>query len=197
MTRRSLAWLLTLPLAVVGSQVAHGLAYRLGTQGDAERAHELTASGHGYLAYAPLFVAICAVLVSFALCRELLAAFVADRRPGAPRPSALHFAILAPAIFVAQEHLERFAHEGAFPTALFVEETFAIGLALQLPFALLAFALAWLLLRAIHAVARLLSTRRVALAVSLPRWHCAEVSVRETSSSGLALGPRGPPLLTG
>jgi hypothetical protein len=58
MSRRTIAWLLTMPLAVVGSQLAHALAYRLMTPSDAERAHELAATGHAYLSYAPVVLAV-------------------------------------------------------------------------------------------------------------------------------------------
>ncbi len=61
-SRRSVVWLLTLPLAIVGSQLAHTLAYRLVTPTEAERAHELAATGHAYLAYAPAVLAVCSVL---------------------------------------------------------------------------------------------------------------------------------------
>jgi hypothetical protein len=49
LSRRGVVWLLTLPLAVVGSQLGHALAYRLITSNEAERDHELTATGHAYL----------------------------------------------------------------------------------------------------------------------------------------------------
>ncbi len=193
MTRRGLAWILALPLAVVGSQLAHGLAYRLAIR-DQDLARELSASGHGYLTYAPVALAICVALVAFALVRELQLALFA-RRPSHARPSALSFAVLAPAIFVAQEYLERLVHEGGFPVEVVLERTFAIGLVLQLPFALAAYVVARLLLRATRAVARLLSAPPAAVAECGPRWNLADTGPVRSRVGGPALGARGPPLL--
>jgi hypothetical protein len=190
MSRRNVVWLITLPLAVVGSQVAHAAGYRLAT-GEGELAHALAASGHGYLAYAPLALAVCAALVVLALARELLGALGGDGR--ASRPSALLFSILAPAIFIAQEHFERLAHDGVFPTSLVVEKTFLLGLALQVPFALAAYALARLLLRATRAVAQLLASPRVAVLRRQSRWQRGDVWSPSGVTTGLRFGPRGPP----
>jgi hypothetical protein len=192
-SRRGLAWILALPLAVVGSQLAHGLAYRLVIP-DQDLAQELSASGHGYLKYAPVALAICVALVAFALVRELQLAVLA-RRPSRARPSALSFAVLAPAIFVAQEHLERLVHRGGFPVEFVLERTFVVGLLLQLPFALAAYVVARLLLRATRAVARLLSTPPSAVAECGPRWNLADAGPVQSRVGGPALGARAPPLL--
>lgn len=193
MTRRNVVWLLTLPLAVVGSQVAHALAYRLATGGDHERAHQLASSGHAYLTYAPLALGVCAALVALALARELLGALGGQERVS--RLSAFTFAVLAPAIFVCQEHFERLAHEGTFPVSLVLEQTFALGLALQVPFALAAYVLARLLLRVTRAVARLLAAPRIAVLRTRSRWDTGGFWAPRTTTTGLALGPRGPPPL--
>ena len=189
MSRRNVIWLLTLPLAIVGSQVAHSLAYRFATDGDVS--HELAASGHGYLAYAPLALGVCAALVALALVRELLG--LVAGQPRASRPSALTFAVLAPAIFLGQEHFERLTHEGAFPTSLLLEKTFVLGLALQLPFALVAYALARLLLRATRAVARLLASPRVPVVRMPSCWERGSVWTPRGTTLGLVRAPRGPP----
>jgi hypothetical protein len=190
MSRRNVVWLITLPLAIVGSQVAHAAGYRLAT-GEGELSHVLSSSGHGYLAYAPLALGICAALVVLALARELVGALGGDGR--ASRPSALLFSILAPAIFVAQEHFERLAHDGAFPASLLVEKAFLIGLALQVPFALVAYAVARLLLGVTRAVARLLASPRVARPRPRSRWERRELWSPSGVTTGLRLGPRGPP----
>jgi hypothetical protein len=192
-TRRGLAWLLALPLAVVGSQLAHGLAYRLVIRDDAELAHELASSGHGYLAYAPVALAVCVALVAFALIRELQG--VLARRPSRSQPSALSFAVLAPAIFVSQEYLERLVHEGGFPVDVLLEKTFVLGLALQLPFALAAYVLARLLLRATRAVAWLLAVPNAAVSDGGSRWNLADAGPPRLRCGGPALGARAPPLL--
>ena len=71
LSRRNVVWLLTLALAVIGSQLAHELAYRLVTPDGARRAHELAQTGHAYLVYAPAALAVCSVLVLIALGGEL------------------------------------------------------------------------------------------------------------------------------
>ena len=190
MSRRNVVWLITLPLALVGSQVAHAAGYRLAT-GEGELAHALASSGHGYLAYAPLALAVCAAFVVIALARELICALGGDET--ASRPSALAFSVLAPAIFIAQEHFERLTHGGAFPTSLLVEKTFVLGLALQVPFALVAYALARILLRATRAVARLLASPRVVALRRRSRWERDDLWSPTGVATGLRLGPRGPP----
>jgi hypothetical protein len=189
MSRRTVVWLLTIPLAIVGSQAAHALGYRLGANGDA--GHELASSGHGYLAYAPLALAVCAALVALALARDLVEAV--GGRHGVARLSGLAFAVLAPAIFVAQEHFERLAHDGAFPATLVLQKTFLLGLALQIPFTLAAYVLARLLLRATRVVARLLATPRVARLRTRSRWGALDVSAPVAETFLRALGARGPP----
>jgi hypothetical protein len=192
MSRRGVAWLLTLPLAVVGSQLAHALAYRLATGSERERSHELAASGHGYLAYAPAVLAICAALVVLALCHELRAVF-SGRVWRSSHPSAMSFAVLAPGIFLGQEHFERLLHSGTFASALVFERTFLLGLAMQLPFALIAYVCARLLLGAARAVARLLASPRIVVLHLRSRWAGADVRAPHTRPDGLTLGARGPP----
>jgi hypothetical protein len=190
MSRRNVVWLITLPLAIVGSQVAHAAGYRLAT-GEGELAHALASSGHGYLAYAPLALGVGAAFVVLALVRELVGALGGDER--ASRPSALVFSVLAPAIFVAQEHFERLAHGGVFPASLLVEKTFLIGLALQVPFALVAYALARVLLGATRAVADLLASPRVVVLRPQSRLESDDVWSPAGVTTGLRFGPRGPP----
>jgi hypothetical protein len=192
-SRRSVLWLLTLPLAVVGSQLAHALAYRLVTSSEAERAHELAATGHAYLAYASAALAVCSVLVVAALAGELRH-LLTERGGRASRPSALSFALLAPAIFICQEHVERLLHDGVFPWDAVVQPSFVVGLLLQLPFALAAYLLARLFLRAVHSLGRML--------VAPPRWRRLgsprprpgiRLSVPRVPVLALGYGSRGPP----
>lgn len=195
MSRRSVAWLLTLPLAVVGSQLAHALAYRLATPNDAERGHELAASGHGYLAYLPAVLAVCSVLVALALAGELGHALT-DRSRRPSRPSALRFAVLAPAIFACQEHFERLLHDGRFPWNAGFHRLFLVGLLLQLPFALVAYTLARLLLRVARSLGRLLTPplRLSRVGAAIPR-PATCIAVPRVPALALGYGSRGPPAL--
>ena len=70
MTRRSLTWLVAIPLVMSGSQLGHLLAYRLVYPEAHVRLRELVVTGHGYLDYAPiaLGVAAAAVVASLAFC---------------------------------------------------------------------------------------------------------------------------------
>lgn len=127
---RTRAWLTVLPLVAGGVLVSHALAYRLtGTDGG---------SLHGYLEHAPQ-VLVLAGLVGLAL------AVVAAR---VSTPAAWPFATAALVLFAAQEHAERLAHTGDVPWLL-TAPAFLVGLLLQLPVALLAWALARRLLRSL------------------------------------------------
>jgi hypothetical protein len=129
-TRSRLAWLVFLGLLVGGWAAAHGVAYRIGVPESDERRHLLEATGHGYLDPA-LLVSVSVTLVVLGLGGCVLRGRVA-----APPPSL--FALLPPFAFVVQEHLERLLHDGAFPVDAALEPTFAVGLLLQVPFALAA-----------------------------------------------------------
>jgi hypothetical protein len=184
--------LLTVALAVVGSQVAHMLAYRIVKPDAAERAHELTTTGHGYLAYLPLALAVCTVLVVVALIGEL-------RRLGAvpgqgSRPSAWGFAVLAPLIFSCQEHFERLVHDGGFPWHTAVVPSFLAGLLLQAPFAIAAYLLARLLLHAVRLLGGLgaARSRRTLVAVAVRR-PATRLAAPRFPALALGYGSRGPP----
>lgn len=193
MSRRSLLWLLILPLAVVASQLGHAVAYRLVTPDETERAHELAATGHAYLTYAPMALAICGVLVVLALASEFVNALTPRRTA---RPSLLPFAVLAPAIFASQEHIERLLQDGVFPWSAALDATFLVGLLLQLPFAALAYFLARLMLGVVRSIRRRLSNpppRPRALEAPVSRFtlHVARPRV---GILALGYGSRGPPL---
>jgi hypothetical protein len=190
-----IAWLVTLPVAIAGTQVAHALAYRLVTPEAGERAHELGATGHGYLAYLPLALAVGAVLVVLALAKEV-GHVVAGRGGVGLRPRAWSFAVLAPAVFCCQELFERLVHDGGFPWDAALTPSFLVGMLLQLPFALAAYGLARLLLRVARTLGRLLAgsfrPRRVSTALPRPALCLA---VPRVPALALGYGSRGPPAL--
>jgi hypothetical protein len=129
--------LLALPIAVVGSWLAHQLGYLLSDPVAAERARVLASTGHGYLRFLPMLVAAAGVTVLVGLALEAVAR--RSRRLSLP---AWPLALVAPVAFAVQEHLERALHAGAFPAGLLTSRTFLLGLALQIPFALLAWGIA-------------------------------------------------------
>ncbi len=105
-------------------------------------------------------------------------------------------AILPLATFVLQEYLERHLHDGAFPWLAFAEPTFVLGFVLQLPFALAAYGVARLLVRAAEAIGAALARPRAARPTSAVA-ILAPASVLLPLRSPLASGhpSRGPPLL--
>ena len=162
-SRRAAAWLLSLPLMIAGTQVAHVLAYRWVYPNAHIRLIELLATGHGYMVgtrgYLPLVLGIVGAV-------DLVAAgwvFAGSLRRSMQRPvPAWAFALMPLLCFTLQEFLERWLAGAPFPWWMVLQPTFRIGLALQLPFAVLAFLAARLLLRAADSAARNVARRRAA-----------------------------------
>ena len=147
--RRGLAWALTLPLVLLGTQAAHALAYDLVYP----EAHGriLLQTGHGYLTWLPLTLALAGAVALAALC--VAAADAARGRPPRELPGWA-FALLPPVTFVIQELLELSLHTGTFGWRALLAPTFLPGIALQLPVAVAAFLVARLLLRTAEHVGR-------------------------------------------
>jgi hypothetical protein len=189
---RRLTWLLTLPLMIGGLLAGHWLAYRAAI-GDAHaRAHSLDVTGHGYLAYAPTIVAVCLALVLMALV--LRVSLSLRRAPRAAPPAA--FAALPLLAFSLQEHLERFVHSGELPWTAAFEPTFAIGIAVQLPFAFAALLVAEVLDSLAHAVGAALATAEPPrLSLQLPPvLTVAAVAVPRLAVLARGYSGRAPPL---
>ena len=170
MQRTLAAWLVALPAAAGGVLAAHAAAYGLvGGGSDAV---------HGYLPLAE--ASVCALLEL-----GLVAAVLASRAAAPARPHALAFALAPPLAFLLQETAER-------SFALPLERVVLLGLVLQLPFALLAYLAARLLLRAAAVLAP----------APCPRLRPARPVHARPSLAGprpallLARHGRGPPLST-
>ena len=65
--RRSLAWLVAVPLMLVGSEAAHALAYRYAYPELHVRMQVLIVTGHGYLRWLPLVLGAAAAVVALSL----------------------------------------------------------------------------------------------------------------------------------
>jgi hypothetical protein len=148
-TRRTAAWLLSLPLMVAGTQVAHVLAYDLVYPNAHVRLSALLASGHGYMAgthgYLPMLLGIAGALDVVAVGWV----FAGSVRRSLQRPvPAWAFALLPLLCYSLQELIERWLAGASAPWWMVLQPTFRTGVALQLPFALVAFLLARMLLRA-------------------------------------------------
>ena len=170
---RTRVWLVVSPVLAGGVLVAHSLAYRLtGTP---------TAPFHSYLEHVPQIL-LLTTLAGLAL------GGLGPRRLQAPPVAA--FPVVALTAFAAQEHLERLVHGAGVPFLL-TTPAFLVGLVLQIPFALVAWALARWLLGAVQAFSTPTPTRPrfVLYVLSLVRGEAC-------ASSELRLPPgRGPPAL--
>jgi hypothetical protein len=197
-SRRVAAWLLSLPLMVVGTQVAHVVAYQLVYPNVHVRLSELLASGHGYMVgthgYLPMLLGI-AVALDFVAVGWVFAGSV---RRSLQRPvPAWAFAAMPLIAYTVQEFVERWLAGSSLPWWMVLQPTFRVGLALQLPFALIAFVLARLLLRTADRTAAAVrpSAPRPRIRVPLPSaWvvpsrislPCVEIAVGHPG--------RGPPV---
>ena len=142
---------------VVGSEVAHVLAYRWVYPQAQVRLQALLASGHGYMlgpsGFWPVLFGVVGGIELVAVSWVLIGSV--SRRSYAPVP-AWAFGFVPPVGFVVQEFLERQMAGIRFPWQLVLEPTFRIGLLLQIPFALAGFLLARFLLGAADCAGRVL-----------------------------------------
>jgi hypothetical protein len=190
--RRRTAWVVSLALMVTGGLVAHTLAYELA----AAESHAAHSSAHpdvhSYLAVWPICAATCGTIILVSLIASVLVRTCASRPVSAP---LWLFALLPPIGFAVQEHAERLLATGEFPQSAALEPTFALGLILQIPFALAAYLAARVLIALAVAVARRLRgephRRRGASEPAGPRpmW----ISVVPISALSLGNGERAPP----
>ena len=190
MRQHGLAWLLALPLVTAGSLVSHALAYRIAEPAPTARAGLLQTTGHGYMAAAPFFLAVG---IAF-LAAGLLSIGARSRRGAATPPPAWPLALVAPLGFALQEHLERLVATGSFPVELVAQPVFLTGLALQLPFALIAVLAARWLSRAAEAVGRALAGSPPALPRSPVACHSfVDAVLPRRPALATGWGVRGPP----
>jgi hypothetical protein len=193
--KRQLPWLIAMPLAVVGTLAGHSVGYWAAVPDEHERAHVLASSGHGYLQYAPLVLALCGALAALGFVAQALDAFRGrDTRGGAQIKLV---AALAPTAFVLQELIERYVHDGHLHWQLVVSAPFLLGLATQVPFALLAAAIAFALATAARRVAKAIRAARLprprGTALTIRSWLSVDLPPEPALARGYA--GRGPPLL--
>ena len=177
---------------LVGTESAHALAYRLVYPEASLRASFLTATGHAYAAWLPLALA-AAGAVALVSAAAAAADVVRGRRVRELGPVA--FAVLPPLAFALQELLELSLHTGSVAWPAFAAPTFLPGLALQLPFALVAFVAARILLRVAVRIARALTRVRLPRVATAARRVCAPSAVSLHAACGAS--PRAPPLAAG
>lgn len=187
--RRSLPWLVALPLMLAGSQAAHALAYALVFPQASARSQTLAETGHGYLDGLPFALAITGTIALLALAA---AAFDAAQGRGRIRmlPAAA-VAVLPPAAFALQEVVELSLHTGTFGWRAVLAPTFLPGLLLQLPFAAAGYLLTRLLLRTAERVGRAIcsTTTSQSLAGAAPAIGAAILRARLGCASHAARAP--------
>jgi hypothetical protein len=194
--RRTTALLVAIPVAIASWLGAHCLAYWLISPGEEHRMGMHAEHGHAWLGYTPALAVwgLAVVVAGLVLC---VGDGMRGRRPA--RPPVRLFALLPPAGFAVQEHVERLIATGSVPLDIVAQPTFLVGLALQLPFALAAL----LLTRALYSIAFGLGHAMAATLTVGPMLRCAvplrpalrPASATLASPSLLALGhgQRAPP----
>jgi hypothetical protein len=193
--RRGLAWLVAVPLMVMGSQVAHVVAYRIVYPNASVRLHDLVETGHGYMSALPLVLGVAGAIIAFSLAATVLDT---ARGRGVRSLPPWAFALLPVVGFAIQEYLERWLAWGFLPWGAALQPTFAVGIALQLPFGGLAYLAARFLLRAAKDLGRRLvrvPPPRVRLAPGPVLVPVAQALPPPSSLLSRRLGRRGPPLL--
>jgi hypothetical protein len=187
MSRRALAWAVAVPSMAAGVFGAHWFTLLFGAAGveKADGGHERVSTGAaGHLT---LLVGFTAALVVVVLGLRLLA-----RRGSGP--SAGLFLALPPLAFVFTELAERAFGVESIPFQAALEPRLMWGLALQVPFGLVAYAVARLALRAIERVVSLLRRRRPRRPPGrgeAPAW--TSVLVPRVPVLALGYPQRGPP----
>jgi len=136
----------SLPLAAAGTLAGHAAGYALV---GSSRRDELA---HGYLSYAPQFLALCLAVVVLALTLR-----ATGRLRG--RQAAWPFALIPPLAFLAQELIERLV--AGLPAHAVLEPAVYVGLAAQVPIAALGFLAARALLRVTDEATRALASPAV------------------------------------
>ncbi|MGH9920744.1 MAG: hypothetical protein ACRD6W_17970 [Nitrososphaerales archaeon] len=142
-----------------GTEVAHWLAFRLVYPNPYERGLVLQQTGHSYFSWLPLVAAIgCALLFSALVLHGKNAS---RSGVGSAGPGLSRFAVLPPLTFALQEHLERLISSGTV-LGVVLEPTFMLGVALTLPFTLVAYLVARLLLGVAERVGQAIGFGRTA-----------------------------------
>jgi len=145
----------TLPIAIIGCESAHAVANLLLGAADGDTGALFLSTGRD-ADLVTLVASLAAVSVVLGLAGRAAGAWTTHRTAAARLP----FALLAPAAFVVQEHIETLLHTGAAPLGTALHQTFLAGLLLQIPFALAGYAIARALVRLADGVRALIGRRR-------------------------------------
>ncbi len=158
-----------------------------------ETAERAVVGRHTAAADLPLVAGIVVSLVLFALCHV---AWTRARGGWRGRVPAGWFAVLPPLAYVIQELVERSLHAENFLFNPATEPRFLLALALQVPFGLLAFAMARMLVAAAERIAEVLrGTRdlRESARARAVRWLATVFGPRTHLALASGTSERGPP----
>jgi hypothetical protein len=188
--RQRLAWLSTAPLMFAGLIAGHQLAYRLVYTDAHARADAMARSGHAYFGFMSLALSVSVGVLLAGLALQAISGFRGEQPRAATSPLIV---LLPPIAFVVQEFTERLVHTGQVPWTVVVQPAFLLGLAFQLPFALVALILAWLLDSAARAIGRALVDRpRPVFQVFVPE-PVRVVAAPRPAGLARGYGERAPP----
>lgn len=159
-----------IPLAILGVLAGHEVAYAL-----TSTPHEEL---HAYMRHLPQVALLLAVL-------SLVGASFVQR---GGRLALWPFPAVAVTGFVAQEHIERLAHDGSVPFLL-DQPVFLVGLAVQVLVAVVA----WLIARLLVRIAGTGRPERQPGVGDVLVWSLSAGGARRSMSHAGAGGPRAPP----
>ena len=186
--RRSLAWLVALPLTAAGTYLTHTVLPAPAHAGGGH-AHRTGDTGVvGFLCSAPFLLSTLGVLALLGVLRVV--------RTRSTSISAWPFALLVPLGFLLHHHLEHFVGGQPMPLGALLGPELLVGLALQLPFALLAYLIVTALLRvADRLVAAFVARRRGHVRPAVPKPGWISISSPRIALLATAAAPRAPPVV--
>jgi hypothetical protein len=155
--RSRTVWSLMLPMLVASETVGHALVARF-LDPHGERHMVLARTTQDYLEFLYAAIVICLALGIAALARRAIASF---RGLGPRSLPAWRVAALPSVVFLAQEHVESFVHNGDAGWFVTAEPVVLFGAVLQLPFGLMAVWLVRTLLRAAEGLGFVLARQAV------------------------------------
>jgi hypothetical protein len=186
---------------VAGSVAAHAVGSLLASpaaiQGVAEAYHGIESVGRtaqGALTFTPMLVGTLLALMLIGLAGR---ASATRRRHTSGSVTLSWFVLLPPLAYAIQEIVERLIHAESFPFNPMHEPAFLLALALQLPFGVLAFAIARFLLKVAEVVGRVLLAGPASPVAQgqVPAIRPRAVAHRRSIALREGFSSRSPPLL--
>lgn len=194
MTRRRLPWLVAMPTIAAGSIAGHAIGSRLVIAHAPELVGEAGQQSGLHLPPPPIAIGFVGALL---FGGALLLIRSAKRGRGSRSTPPWLFLAMPVAAWLVQEGLERLGHAEAMSLHAMLDPSLFLGMALQIPFGIAAFFLAYLLLGALVRACAALSgdvprVGRPSVVVALP---IGMPGARRTRVVALRRAQRAPPRL--